>query len=176
VNTIRLALLAAVASLTMTGCGSDAGGYGSDQPSASPSSTPSETASPSTSTSPSPTTGALPLTLTRNGGFAGFSDRIVVGKDGIADVSKSGGKPERCRVEAGLFATIAAAATEVDWTAFDPKPPVVQHPDDMIIAVAAGGGVARLEDPRVEPLETPLNKLLTDASAPPSTRKLCRPV
>lgn len=113
--------------------------------------------------------------LTRDGGFAGFADRIVIGQDGIADVTTRRGK-SRCRVEAGLLATIKTAAAKVDWSSLNPKPPTVEHPDDMIVAVSAHGGIARLEDPRVKPLSGPLAKLLTDSYRATPDRTLCKPL
>ena len=193
----RLTALALLAGLTLTACGDEsdpAGPPASTPPTATPtagSPTPPPTGTPSTgttlgpsssvstppttSTSPSPTSGALPLVLTRDGGFAGFADRIVIGTDGIADVTTRRGK-SRCRVEAGLLATIKTAAAKVDWSSLNPKPPTIEHPDDMIVAVSAQGGIARLEDPRVKPLSDPLGKLLTDAYRPTPDRTLCKPV
>lgn len=173
----RLTALALLTGLTMTACGDESGPAG---PPAStvPTSTPSPSSpvsTPTTSTSPSPTAGALPLVLTRDGGFAGFADRIAIGPDGIADVTTRRGK-SRCRVEAGLLATIKTAAAKVDWSSLNPKPPTVEHPDDMIVAVSAQGGIARLEDPRVKPLSDPLGKLLTDSYRPTPERTLCKPL
>ncbi|MFC0625942.1 hypothetical protein [Kribbella deserti] len=179
----RLTAVALLAGLALTGCGDESGPVGgpaqtaSPAPSASPSAepSPSTTVSPSTSSSPSPTADALPLVLTRDGGFAGFADRIAIGPDGIADVSTRRGK-SRCRVEAGLLATIKTAAAKIDWSALESKPPTEQHPDDMIVAVAAQGGIARLEDPRVQPLEDPLGQLLKESYQPDINRSLCKPV
>jgi len=50
----------------------------------------------------------MPLTVTRTGGFAGFDDRVVLGADGIASISRRGQTPVRCRVEPGLFNTVIA--------------------------------------------------------------------
>lgn len=181
----RLTALALLTGLTMTACGDESGPAGppaSTVPTSTSSTGPTTTPSPSspvstptTSTSPSPTAGALPLVLTRDGGFAGFADRIVIGPDGIADVTTRRGK-SRCRVEAGLLATIKTAAAKVDWSSLNPKPPTVEHPDDMIVAVSAQGGIARLEDPRVKPLSDPLGKLLTDSYRPTPERTLCKPL
>lgn len=178
----RLTALALLTGLTMTACGDESG------PANPPASTPptstgtattpgpsSSVSTPTTSTSPSPTADALPLVLTRDGGFAGFADRIAIGPDGIADVTTRRGK-SRCRVEAGLLATIKTAAAKVDWSSLNPKPPTVEHPDDMIVAVSAQGGIARLEDPRVKPLSDPLGKLLTDSYRPTPERTLCKPL
>jgi hypothetical protein len=162
VRNLRYAVLAAAAALVLTGCGDES------TPDAGSSPTPPSTGSPTT-VSPS-----LPLTVTRTGGFAGFDDRVVVGVDGIASVSQRGKDPVRCKLDAGLLTTITDAVKQIDWVAVGTAKPTVQHPDDMIIAVSAGGGLARLEDPKVKPLATPVNKLLTEATVPPGN--LCKPV
>jgi hypothetical protein len=43
----------------------------------------------------------------------------------------------------------------------------------MIIAVSAGGGLARLDDPKLKPMVAPVGTLLTEATKPGS---LCKPV
>jgi hypothetical protein len=120
------------------------------------------------------TPGALPLTVTRTGGFAGFDDKVVVGVDGIANVSSRGKDPVQCKLDAAFLTTLTNAAMEVDWAAVGVTKPSVRHPDDMIIAISAGGGLARLEDPKLKPLAAPVSKLLTEAAIPPGS--LCKPV
>ncbi|WP_238165834.1 hypothetical protein [Kribbella caucasensis] len=161
-KSIRYAALAAVAGLVLTGCG--------DEPDSNSGSNPTTSAPTSSST----TTGGLPLTVTRTGGFAGFDDRVVLGADGIASVSKRGKDPVRCRLDAGLLTTITDAVKQIDWTDVGTTKPTVRYPDDMIIAVAASGGLTRLEDPKVKPLVTPVSQLLTEATVPPG--KLCKAV
>ncbi|WP_237706615.1 hypothetical protein [Kribbella flavida] len=170
---LRFAAVAALAGLVVTGCGDET------DPSSTPSPGPSSPAptSPAPSTAPSsstPTGGALPLTVTRTGGFAGFDDRVVIGTDGVATVSRRGKDPVKCRVDASLLTELTDAVQQVDWTAVGSTKPTVRHPDDMIIAVASGRGLARLEDPRLRPLTAPVTKLLTEAAAAPG--KLCKPV
>jgi hypothetical protein len=156
VKTIRYAALVAIAGLALTGCGNDStSGAGG---------------------SPTPPQQAWPLTVTRSGGFAGFSDRVVVSADGTTSVTKRGGTPSRCRLDTSLLTSITEAVKAIDWASVSVTKPTVKHPDDMIIAVAAGGGLARLEDPRVKPLVTPVSKLLTEATAPAEARRLCKPV
>ena len=65
VKSIRFAVFAAAAGLVLTGCGDE--------------STPGSESGPSTPVTSTPTTstpmpGALPLTVTRTGGFAGYND------------------------------------------------------------------------------------------------------
>lgn len=164
VKSSRYAALAAAAGLVLTGCGDDSTSGAGSSPSAPVTSTPT----------PTPTGQPLPLTVTRKGGFAGFDDMVVVGADGIASISKVGKDLTRCRLDAGLLASITDAARQIDWASIGVTKPTVKHPDDMIIAVAADGGLTRLEDPKVKPLVAPVSKLLTEATVPPG--KLCRPV
>jgi hypothetical protein len=167
VKNIRFVLLAAAAGLILTGCGDDAGAGGTPSASTNPSTPIASLPSPSTTTG----TG-LPLTVSRTGGFAGFNDQVVVGTDGIASVS-SMGKTSKCRLEAGFLNTLTDAVEQVDWASVGITKPTVRHPDDMIIAVSASGGLARLEDPKLKPLVAPVGTLLTEATKPGT---LCKPV
>jgi hypothetical protein len=163
VKNIRYAALAAAAGLVLAGCGDETNSGSAPPP------TPPSTSTPGTPTSaPSSTrtSDAMPLTVTRTGGFAGFDDRVVLGADGIASISRRGQDPVRCKVEPGLFNTVIAAVGQVDWASVGTTKPTVKHPDDMIIAVSAGGGLARLEDPKVKPMVTPVSKLLAGATSP----------
>jgi hypothetical protein len=162
VKSIRYAALAAVAGLVLTGCGDESDSNTGGSPTSS------------TPTSSSTTAGGLPLTVTRTGGFAGFDDRVVLGADGIALVSKRGKDPVRCKLDAGLLTSITDAVKQIDWADVGMTKPTVRYPDDMIIAVAASGGLARLEDPKVKPLAAPVSQLLTEATVPPGN--LCKPV
>lgn len=162
---VGLAALAVVATLT-AGCGDEAG-------SSSPN-TPSSAAT--TGSTPTPTTTpaqAFPLTVSRTGGFAGFDDKLVIQANGSATLTRRKSSTT-CRVDPALLATITASATKVDWSALPVKPPKIEHPDDMVVAVSAQGGVAELGDPRVGALNVPLSKLLADAGNPAGQRKLCR--
>ncbi|WP_432940895.1 hypothetical protein ACQPXM_32520 [Kribbella sp. CA-253562] len=158
----------AAATLLLAGCGddSDAG--------STPSPTPSTTSSTSTPTPSTPSGGdALPITVTRTGGFAGFDDKVVIGPDGLTTVTQRGKQTAKCKLEPGFLASLTAAVQQVDWTGVGSTKPTIRHPDDMIVAVATGTGMARLEDPRLKPLATPVSQLLTEAAAP---GKLCKPV
>lgn len=172
VKNIRYVVLAAAAGLVLTGCGDETNSGGA--PTTPPPSTPSSgtPGTPTSGPSSTRTSDAMPLTVTRSGGFAGFDDRVVLGADGIANVTSRGQNPVRCKVETGLFNTVIAAVGQVDWAAVGATKPTVKHPDDMIIAVSAGGGLARLEDPKVKPLVAPVGRLLTEATS----AKTCKPV
>ena len=117
---------------------------------------------------------ALPLTVSRTGGFAGFDDQVLIDTDGIATVSARGKETIRCKLDPGLLKSITSAAQQVDWSSLIATKPTTKHPDDMIVAVSANGKTARLEDPKVKPLAAPVSKLLTEAAIPPG--ELCRPV
>ncbi|MGC4940550.1 hypothetical protein [Kribbella sp. DT2] len=159
---LRLAAASATAAagLLLAGCGDDSTTSGS---------------SPSPSTPPSSSTpgDALPITVTRTGGFAGFDDKVVIGTDGVTTVTRRGKPAVKCKLDAAFLTSLTDAVQQVDWAAIGSTKPSIRHPDDMIIAVSAGGGLARLEDPRLEPMATPVSALLTEAAAP---GKLCKPV
>src|SRR5215207_5082 len=181
VKSIRYAVLAAAAGLVLTGCGGDSTPDAGNSPSAATTSTPAPstpvTSTPVTSTpvsSPTPGAGALPLTVTRTGGFAGFNDKVIIDTDGVASVSSRGKDRVRCKLDAGFLGTITDAVKQVDWAGVGVTKPTVRHPDDMIIAVSTSGGLARLEDPKLKPMVGPVSKLLTEAAVPPG--KLCKPV
>ena len=175
VRNLSYAVLAAAAGLVLTGCGDESTSDAGSSPTPPSTSSPG-TVSPSlpTATVPVPGGSGLPLTVTRTGGFAGFDDRVVVGVDGVTSVSQRGKDPVRCKLDAGLLTTITAAVQQIDWAALGTTKPIVRHPDDMIIAVSAGGRLARIEDPLVKPLTAPVSKLLTGAAVPPGN--LCKPV
>jgi len=161
-------VVAAVAGLVLTGCGSESdGGSGG-----TPSSTPTPTMPTVTQSTPVGT--GLPLVVTRTGGFAGFDDKVVIDTDGVATVSSRGKETVRCKLDQSLLATITAAAQQVDWASLPVVKPTVRHPDDMIVAVTANGKTARLEEPRVKAMTAPVTTLLTEAAIPPG--KLCKPV
>ena len=167
VKNIRLVVLAAAAGLVLTGCGDESDSGAGNPPPVPPS---SSTPAPST---PAPSAGGLPLTVSRTGGFAGFNDQVVVGTDGIASVSSMGKAPGKCKLDAGFLNTLTDAVKQVDWASVGVTKPTVRHPDDMIIAVSAGGGLARLDDPKLKPLVASVGTLLTEATKPGS---LCKPV
>ena len=162
-----VATVSTIAGLVLTGCGAEAGNDAGGTPSSLPSSTP--TGSQST-----PAGTALPITVSRTGGFAGFDDRVVIGTDGVATVTSRGKQTVRCKLDATLLTTIQTAAQQVDWASLTPTKPSTRHPDDMILAVTANGKTARIEDPRLEPMSESVNQLLTQATIPPG--KLCKPV
>jgi hypothetical protein len=163
VRILRLTALSvtAAATLLLAGCGDDSG------------STPSPSTSTSTPTPSKPSGGeAFPITVTRTGGFAGFDDKVVIDPEGVTTVSRRGRQTALCKLEPGFLASLSAAVQQVDWAGVGSTKPTIRHPDDMIVAVATGTGMARLEDPRLKPLATPVSQLLTEAAAP---GKLCRP-
>ncbi|WP_344180296.1 hypothetical protein [Kribbella lupini] len=164
---LAAATATAAAGLLLAGCGDDSGAGSSPSPS-----TPATTTPATTTPTPSTPT-ALPITVTRTGGFAGFDDRVVIGTDGVTTVSQRGKQTHKCKLDAAFLTSLQTAVSEVDWAAIGSTKPSIRHPDDMIIAISAGGGMARMEDPRLKPLATPVTQLLTEAAAP---GKLCKPV
>ncbi|MFG1620443.1 hypothetical protein [Kribbella sp. NPDC049227] len=162
-----VATVSTIAGLVLAGCGAEAGNDAGGTPSSPSSSTPSVTQS-------TPVGSALPITVSRSGGFAGFDDKVVIGTDGVATVTSRGKETVRCKLDATLLTTIQTAAQQVDWASLTPTKPTTRHPDDMILAVTANGKTARIEDPQLKPMSESVNQLLTQATIPPG--KLCKPV
>jgi hypothetical protein len=155
------------AGLVLTGCGDESGSAGTPT-----TPEPSAPTLPTASVTQSAPVGAgLPLTVSRTGGFAGFDDQVQIAADGVATVTSRGKATIRCKLDPSLLTTISTAAQKVDWASLTTTKPSTRHPDDMIIAVSANGKTARLEDPLLKPLTTPVTKLLTEAAIPPG--KLC---
>jgi hypothetical protein len=170
VKRIRYACLVATAGLVLAGCGDDAtSGAGRATTTPVP-------GSPGSTNSASPAADVLPLTVTRTGGVVGFSDRVVVGSDGTATITKRGGEPTRCRLEPSLMNGLVQGAKAIDWAKVGTNRPTPRHPDDLIIAVATQEGSTRLDDPLVKPLVAPVGKLLIETTAPARSHKLCKPV
>jgi hypothetical protein len=184
---VRIAGLTAVCCLALTACGGENDG-GTTAPSA-PVSTPASSSQPTAPTTTEPTvppsgtkptptapqSAVFPMTITRKGGFVGYDDSVVLTADGTATITQRG-RSSRCRVDVAVLRQISTAAAGVDWQTLPAKPPVARHPDDLVIAVSAAGGTARLDDPRVRPVSSLLIRLLGDASASEDKRKLCRPM
>jgi hypothetical protein len=170
----RLAGTALLCCLALTACGDETGNSSAN---VSPSDSASEpTTAPPTGPKPTPTGApapAFPMTVTRTGGIAGFNDTLMLTADGAATMDHSG-KSGKCTVDTALLGKIKAAAAKVDWRMLPAKPPKAEHPDDLVLAVSAGGGTARLNDPRVKALNEPLGSLIADAAAPADKRKLCK--
>ncbi|MEU8226381.1 hypothetical protein [Kribbella sp. NPDC048915] len=156
-NLSRYATVAVIAGFVLTGCGSEGEpGTGS---------TPTPTASQST-----PTGTALPLTVSRTGGFAGFNEKVHITADGVATVTDRKRGTLRCRLDATLLSELTTAAQQVDWTKLPATKPTTRHPDDLVIAVTSNGRTARIEDPILEPLTAPVTELFTEAAIPPGKR------
>ncbi|WP_433161440.1 hypothetical protein [Kribbella sp. CA-247076] len=175
-NLSRYAVVAMVAGLVLTGCGNESDGAGGTPSTPSTSTGPGGTPPPTlpTASQSTPAGSALPLIVTRTGGFAGFDDKVVIDTEGVATVTSRGKKPVRCKLDQSVLATVTAAAQQVDWAALPIVKPTVRHPDDMIVAVTAKGRTARLEEPKLQPMSASVSQLLTVAANP--TGKLCKPV
>ncbi len=171
------ALLLSCLSFAAVGCGSEQPNAGADtsSPVATTARTPYPTATSTPTVSPSVDPSGepgFPLIVTRTGGIIGFSDSLTIRADGRTTVSVKGRIGE-CHVEASLLSTITSAAAQVDWKALPSTAPTPRFPDDLVLAVSAGGGHVRLDDPHAKPLSSPLNKLLADIDTTPAQHKLC---
>ena len=70
------------------------------------------TSRPATST---PATGAFPLTVSRQGGFAGVDDRVSITADGSAVVTRRGGSPVRTSLPDSTMAELRRLLTSADF-------------------------------------------------------------
>jgi hypothetical protein len=175
------AVLLSCLSLAVAGCGNEEPGAGSEPSSPAATTTagtPTESIPTVTRTPTIPPSAdpggepGFPMTVTRTGGIIGFSDALTIRADGMTTVSVKG-RSGQCQVDTSLLSTITGAAAKVDWKGLPGKPPTPRFPDDLVLAVSAGGGHIRLDDPRVKALSSPLNKLLGDVDTAPAQRKLC---
>jgi hypothetical protein len=161
----------------VAGCGSEQPNAGTEpsSPVATTARTPSPTATTTPAVPPSADPGGepgFPLIVTRTGGIIGFSDTLTIRADGRTTVSVKG-RIGQCQVDTSLLSTITSATSKLDWKALPGSPPTPRFPDDLVVAVSAGGGHIRLDDPRARALVLPLNKLLGDVDTAPAQRKLC---
>lgn len=161
----RLWLTACLIPVLLTGCGS------------------AETA-PSTSTGRAETThteghamneSQFPLTIVRQGGIAGFDDRIRIDATGTAVVTQADGSEQRCTVDRELMRTLTSLVSGVDWPHRRLPSMSPQHPDDLVVVLHTPQGAAKLTSPAVAALEPSVRRLLNDISRPPEQRQLCTP-
>lgn len=141
-----LSLVAATA-LTATACG-----FGSEP--AAPASTDSA---------------VFPLTLTREGGVAGFDDRAVVATDGQVTVTAKDDSGT-CDVEEDTLHQLASVARSATGTA----PTTASHPDDLVVVLETPLGSRRLTDAELAGPAAVVSSLLDDVVKAPAERSLCR--
>ena len=140
-------------SLTLGGCGS---------------------ANPKLPTAPSPTiTGqaSFPLTVSRRGGIAGFSDTLSIQDDGGVLATTKQGKVT-CTIDKASLAVLNDAALQVHDTD-TPTGSASPVADQMDVLFGAGTGLVHLDDERVAKAEPVVTQLLADVTGTAADRKIC---
>ena len=122
-------------------------------------------------------TAPFPVTITRNGGIAGFQDVVVVASDGLVSVTRKGMQPRQCRLTRDAAERLTMAASQVPWSRIPPASTRPAFPDDLVtLAQTPAGGPVRLDDPQVGAGGQVLLELLNDISGSPSASLMCKPV
>jgi hypothetical protein len=119
----------------------------------------------------------FPLTITRTGGIAGFSDTLVITDDGLVMVAQKGRAPWSCRLAPGTATRLRLAASEVPWPRLTPASTGPSFPDDLVTtARSPAGGPVRLEDPLIGATGTVFNELVNDLRSGRSASGMCQPL
>jgi hypothetical protein len=114
-----------------------------------------------------------PITLTRAGGIAGFSDRVVVTEDGRATAAATSGgtsKGDPCLLDEAALKELSALARPVTGTATTTP----AHPDDLVVVLETPHGSARLTDTQLSGPASLVPTLFDDLAKAPDERTLCR--
>jgi hypothetical protein len=148
-----LAALAALAAASLSACGT---------------SDPTIPQAPSTSATKQ---ARFPLTVSRIGGIAGFTDNLSIQDDGgVMATTKQG--QVTCTIDPATLAVLNDAAAQVHDTDQPTAPPANQS-DSMTVLIGAGTGLLPIDDARVAKAEPVVTQLLADITGPPASRKLC---
>ena len=136
------------------------GGCGSDDPQipTAPSTTATRQAS-------------FPLTVSRIGGVAGFTDNLSIQDDGGVLATTKKGKVS-CTIDKASLATLNAAALQVRDTD-QPTAPPSRPADAMMVMIGAGTGLLSIDDPRVAKAAPVVTQLLDDVTGAAADRKVC---
>jgi|SRR5680860_179896 len=132
--------------------------------------------SQSPSNSPSPPS-VFPLTITRDGGVAGFHDVMVVTSDGLVSVTQKGKAQRQCRLTPEAAKRLTTAASQVPWPHITPGKTTAAFPDDLVTMVLSpAGGPVRVEDPQIGAAGPVFNELVNDLNGGRSASSMCTPV
>lgn len=132
------------------------------------------TTDPRIPAAPSPTvTGraSFPLTVSRLGGIAGFSDSLSIQDDGGVLATTKQGKVT-CTIDKASLAVLNEAALEIHDTDTPTGSPSTVA-DQLDVLFGAGTGLVHLGDERVARAEPIVSQLLADVTGPASRRKIC---
>jgi len=120
---------------------------------------------------------AFPLTITRTGGIAGFRDVLVVSRDGLVSVTRSGRKPRQCRLTAGVTQQLTTAVSSLAWPTATPATTHATFPDDLVTTMAKpGADPLRADDPEAGPAGRLVLELVNDINDGPAAALVCRPL
>lgn len=152
------------AALLATGCGTAEPAVPDGGPTSGPSPQASSSGGPDTSP-------RFPLAITRQGGVAGFSDRVTVQEDGsVRAVTKTG--EVTCTLDAASLAVLAEAAAGIRDTD-TPTAPTTPVADAMTVLIGAGDGRVPVDDPRLAAMEPVVTQLLAEVTGPAAGRRIC---
>ena len=119
----------------------------------------------------------FPLTITRTGGIAGFRDVLVVSRDGLVSVTRSGRKPRQCRLTAGVTQQLTTAVSSLAWPTATPATTHATFPDDLVTTMAKpGADPLRADDPEAGPAGRLVLELVNDINDGPAAALVCRPL
>jgi hypothetical protein len=114
---------------------------------------------------------SFPLTVSRLGGIAGFSDNLSIQDDGgVLAVTKQG--QVTCTIDKASLAVLNEAGLQVHDTDLPTGTPTTSA-DQMAVLFGAGTGLVHLDDPRVARAEPVVTQLLADVTGPAADRKIC---
>jgi hypothetical protein len=114
---------------------------------------------------------SFPLTVSRIGGVAGFSDNLSIQHDGgVLARTKKG--QVTCTLDEASLAVLNDAALQVHDTD-QPTAPATRPADSMIVVFGAGTGLLSIDDPRVARAEPVVSQLLADITGSTAERRIC---
>lgn len=150
---VAVPVLAVLAATTLSACGS------------------ADPQLPQASSSPATKQARFPLTVSRLGGIAGFTDSLSIQDDGgVVATTKQG--QVTCTIDKDSLAILNDAALRVHDTDQPTTPPAGQS-DPMTVVFGAGTGLLAIDDARVAKAEPVVTQLLADVTGPAAGRKVC---
>lgn len=111
----------------------------------------------------------FPVTITRTGGLAGFSDRYVVEQTGAVHRDSATGL-QVCQMGEDHLSRLARIARPITGSATTSA----SHPDDLVVVVTTPRGSARLSDAELSGTASVVTTLLEDVAKDPGQRSVCR--
>ena len=113
---------------------------------------------------------SFPLTVSRVGGVAGFTDSLSIQDDGEVLAATRHGQV-RCTLDKASLAVLNDAALQVHDTDQPTGSPTMA--DQLDVLFGAGTGLLPVNDARVAKAEPVVTQLLADVTGPASARKIC---